>query len=315
VGIGSTFWFELPATCTPVQAAAESEVLIPTYMRPALLIEDDDAIAEVLSAHLQQDNFGVVRARSLTEAQTLLHQYNPLFILLDLTLPDGDGLDLLSKLNDDAERRHIPVVVVTGRDQAGSIKCGHPALIDWISKPIDEAQLHDAFDAARQKLGPAKVLLVEDDSAARQVLRERLDSLGVRCLEANDGAAAITLARDKNPDLIILDLSIPPPDGFAVVDILSQESNKHKPLIVYTALDLTTDQKQLLRLGLTAHLTKSVDSIEEVIGTVKEFLDGLIPPRALPGVESRQALDTPQGLSKGQPQSGEKEPQERTIKQ
>lgn len=286
VGEGSTFWFTLPGTTSQpntsghltntIDELTKSE--LPSHIHPALVIEDDDSIAEVFREHLKQDGFEVIRASTLKEARELLQRYVPLVILLDLTLPDGDGLDLLADLSTDEKRKHIPVVIVTGRDKDGRVLCGHPALIDWVEKPFDETKLHEAFNAARKKVGPARVLIVEDDSAAREILSQQLNELGVSCLQAKDGAEAIKAFRDLDPDLIILDLSIPPPDGFAVVDILNQEPNGHKPLIVYSALDLSNDQKKLLKLGLTAHLTKSINSIDQVIGTVREFLDGLVPP-------------------------------------
>ncbi|CAN5719206.1 hypothetical protein BH10CYA1_BH10CYA1_57840 [soil metagenome] len=278
LGKGATFWFSLPSVSQLPKQPDDQVHQLASHIRPALLIEDDDSIAEVLKAHLQHDGFEVVRACNLKEAESLLQRYVPLFILLDLTLPDGDGLDLLTDLSNDNLRQHIPVVIVTGRDADGAVSCGHPALIDWVEKPFNEEKLHDAFHAARSKIGPARVLIVEDDLAAREILTQQLNSLGVSCLEATNGAEAIKVFRDSNPDLIILDLLIPAPDGFAVVDILKAEPNGHKPLIVYSALDLNNDQKRLLKLGLTAHLTKSINSIDQVIGTVREFLDGLVPP-------------------------------------
>ncbi|HEY9775218.1 MAG TPA: CHASE3 domain-containing protein [Planktothrix sp.] len=276
VGKGSTFWFELPAIfCPAPMNHAQPE--LDSHIRPALIIEDDDSISEIIKEHLQQDNFEVVRATSIAEARALLEQYKPYLIVLDLNLPDGDGLDLLRSLSSDEQRQQIPVVVVTGRDKNGTVQCGYPTIIDWISKPFDENALHKAFTAARQKVGPAHVLLVEDDPAAREVMRQQLENLGIACLEAKDGAEAIKTFRDANPDLIILDLAIPAPDGFAVVDVLRQEPNGCKPLIVYTAMDVNQEQKELLKLGLTAYLTKSVTSVDSVIGTVREFLDGLLP--------------------------------------
>ncbi|HEY9678050.1 MAG TPA: response regulator [Drouetiella sp.] len=279
IGKGSTFWFELPASYVPPRLdSGWIDDVPPSHIHPALLIEDDDSIAQVIEEHLKLDGFEVVRACNLKQAHTLLNKTNPLVILLDLSLPDGDGLDFLKELNNDEQRRNIPVVIVTGRDEDGTVQCGHPTLIDWIEKPFDEDALHEALDQARQKVGPARVLLVEDDLAAREILSQQLTALGITCLEAKDGAEAIKAFRDQNPDLVILDLSIPPPDGFAVVEILSKEPNGDKPLIVYTASDLSKDQKQILKLGLTAHMTKSVNSVEQVLGTVKEFLDGLMPP-------------------------------------
>jgi PAS domain S-box-containing protein len=281
-GEGSTFWFCLPEAASKNQQLTKTahhreDRLPPSHIHPALIVEDDDSIASILKEHLEQDGFQAVRASTLEEAHHLMNRYTPLVMLLDLTLPDGDGLDFLTKLSLDEKRNRTPVVIVTGKDSNGDIKCGYPALIDWIEKPIDESKLHEALDAARKHFGPARVLIVEDDIAAREILSQQLNSLGVKCLEAKDGAEAIKAFRDSNPDLIILDLSIPSPDGFAVVDVLKDEPNGHKPLIVYTAMDLNNEQKHLLKLGLTAHLTKSLNSVEEVIGTVKEFLDGMVP--------------------------------------
>jgi PAS domain S-box-containing protein len=277
VGKGTTFWFELPASYVPTLVGQDGDTeLLPLHVRPALLVEDDDGIAEVLRAHLSHDGFVVVRAKTLAEAEHLLQQSAPLVILLDLTLPDGDGLDLLRLLNADEKRRNIPVIVVTAKEKDGKHTYGYPALIDWIAKPFDEKQLHAALDVARGRIGPARVLVVEDDPATREILRQQLDALGVECVEATDGAQAVSSFRAKNPDLIVLDLSIPAPDGFAVVDILSREPNGLKPLIVYTAQDLDEEKKARLKLGLTAYLTKSVTSAEKLTETVRDFLDGLM---------------------------------------
>ena len=285
LGKGSTFWFELPASYEPphgqeTDTVESTDGLPEAHVRPALLIEDDDGIAEVLKANLKHAGFEVVRASTLKQAQALLNKYTPLVILLDLTLPDGDGLDLLSTLSNDQSRKHIPVVIVSGRDTDGGVQCSTPALIDWLEKPLNEERLYEALNRARKLVGPARVLLVEDDPSAREIMMQQLNALGITCLEAKDGAEAITAFRESNPDLIILDLSIPPPDGFSVIEILRSEPNGNKPLIVYTASDLSNEQKQMLKLGLTAHLTKSVHSIDQVIKTVKDFLDGLISPKA-----------------------------------
>jgi signal transduction histidine kinase/DNA-binding response OmpR family regulator/CHASE3 domain sensor protein len=276
VGKGTTFWFEMPcrfeqvdSTVGPLPETDESHV------RPALLIEDDDSIAAVLEAHIVQDGFHVVRANTLARARALLEQCRPLVIILDLNLPDGDGLDLLPILSADEDKRDTPVVIVTGCDEHGASRFAHPALIDWIKKPFDEARLHAALRFAKQRIGPAQVLIVEDDPSTREVLKQQLDILNVKCIEAVNGAQALA-ASSENPDLIILDLSIPPPDGFAVVDALRKSKLGMTPLIVYTASDLTEEQKSRLKLGLTAHLTKSATTQEQLVGMVREFLNGLM---------------------------------------
>ncbi|MBX9691280.1 MAG: response regulator, partial [Cyanobacteria bacterium] len=274
VGKGSTFWFELPATFTPVSTVTQESGPL-THVRPALIVEDDNNIAEILTAHLVANGFEVVHVQTLAEARERLTRYKPLIVLLDLTLPDGNGLDLLSSLNSD-EYKDVPVVIITAMERDGAVTISHPVLIDWITKPFNETRLQNALDRAREQIGLAQVLVVEDDPATREILKQHLESLGVDCLEASNGVEALEAFRKSNPDLVILDITIPQPDGFAVVDTLRKEANGMKPLIVYTALDLTESQKSELKLGITAHLTKSAASPEQLTDTIREFLDGLL---------------------------------------
>lgn len=271
-GQGSTFWCEIPAI---TRSAVKEEKELPRAHHPALVVEDDDNIAAILTEHLRNDGLEVVRAATLADARSLLAKLTPLVILLDLTLPDGSGLELMRELSASDAKRDIPVVVVTASNQAQN-SYGHPALVDWITKPFQESRLHRALDLAKQELGPAHVLIVEDDPATRAVLREQLEMLGVRCVEAESGAQALERMREENPDLIILDLKIPPPNGFDVVNALKMDEFNSKPLIVYTASDLSEDEKAQLQLGLTAHLTKATTTPEQLINTVRQFLNGLL---------------------------------------
>ena len=244
VGEGSKFWFELPEVIAPPPIAQSMNTLNKRLLNyPALLIEDDDTVAELLKVHLRQDSFEVIRAATLAEAEKILETLSPLCIILDLALPDGNGLDLFRKLSANEKTCNIPVVVVTGQAQAKQL-FGSPTLVDWIQKPVDEKRLHKALsNIFAKRFLPVKVLLVEDDPATREVLRQQLSALNVQFFEAIDGAEALSLVRQEKPDLIILDLVIPAPDGFDVVNRLRKEDNGVKRLIIYTASDITDRQK------------------------------------------------------------------------
>ncbi len=280
-GSGSTFWFELltPVICAPLEITECVQA-----KHPALIVEDDNYIAEILADHLVNNGFTVVRAGTLAEARAILAQTCPLVVVLDLKLPDGNGLDLLRELSNDATKNNIPVVIVTAAEQRTAPAASmYPTLIQWIAKPFKGEQIDGALELAREQMGPARVLIVEDDVATRAVLKEQLEVLGISCIEANDGMEAVNLFRQENPDLIILDLKIPALDGFAVIEILRRESNAMKPLIVYTASDLTEEQKSHLKLGLTAHLTKGTTTQDQLLTTVRDFLDGLLLGKAKHG--------------------------------
>lgn len=113
------------------------------------------------------------------------------------------------------------------------------------------------------KTGPVQVVIVEDDRSTLELLARQLEPLGIDCFGAIDGSAALELVREKQPDLIILDVGIPAPNGFELVKILNEEASAKIPLLVYTSLDLSESDKQQLILGESRHLVKSRTSQQE----------------------------------------------------
>jgi two-component system OmpR family response regulator len=113
------------------------------------------------------------------------------------------------------------------------------------------------------------------DASLRTVLAARLRALGAECVEAADGAAAILLAREQPPDLVVLDVSMPRPDGFEVVDILRREAAQATPLLVYTGMELEPEARARLTLGETRLLTKARASEEDFVIAVRALLAGI----------------------------------------
>ena len=90
-----------------------------------------------------------------------------------------------------------------------------------------------------------KILIVEDDRSARNLIIDLLQHLDIEFMEASDGAAAVDMAIREKPDLIILDIGLPYKDGFAVVEVLRQGKTKNTPLLVYTSRDI--DKEDMLK--------------------------------------------------------------------
>jgi PAS domain S-box-containing protein len=273
-GQGSTFWIELPARDTAsLQLDRKAATTKPARV---LLIEDDARLCDLVSATVAQYGYEMLAAGSIEEAEKFLQAENvPDVILLDISLPDGDGLELMQKIRKEPLTKNIPIVILTGKQPELDVYA-EPLLIDWITKPFDEERLLKALRLAIRGLRPAKVLIVEDDDSTRQVLVQQLAQLGVSPIEAPDGAAAIQMVRNENPDLIILDIGIPAPDGFDVVKILRQEKSQKTPLLVYTSRDLTSEDIRELSLGLSKHLVKSRTTEEQFLASVRDLLNGLI---------------------------------------
>jgi len=117
-----------------------------------------------------------------------------------------------------------------------------------------------------------KILIVDDDADLRIGLNARLRANGYDTAFAQDGVSALAVARNEDPDLILLDLGLPGGDGFVVLKRLrSHMSLGCKPIIVLTARDPESSEKKALEGGATAFFQKPADS-EALLGAIREAI-------------------------------------------
>jgi len=249
-GEGSTFTVTLPdgppapAQVRPVEAPqlADGSAEAPTV----LIVDDDPAARELLSANLKSAGYRLVHAASGDEALSLARTINPDAITLDVMMPKPDGWDVLSALKADAELRDIPVVIVTVLSDRGiGLSLG---AVDVLTKPVDRARLAALIHGLVRRDG--SVLVVEDDAAARDIMRQTIEKLSLPVAEVSNGRQALSwLADNSAPAAILLDLMMPEMDGFEVLDELAANAKwREIPVIVITAKRLTpTERERLLR--------------------------------------------------------------------
>lgn len=138
-----------------------------------LLIEDDTAIAKSLIAGLQLQHFEVYHAATAASAGLAVNAFNFDIIILDLTLPDGDGITLLRNWR--AANMLTPVLILSARDQtADKVRGLRQGADDYLLKPFDfdelVARLHSLL---RRSIGKASAMLqygaLQFDPSAMQV--------------------------------------------------------------------------------------------------------------------------------------------------
>ena len=117
------------------------------------------------------------------------------------------------------------------------------------------------------------ILIVEDEATLHKALLDYLTMEGFNCLSAMDGEMAVELARNKKPDLIILDIILPRKDGYEVLEELKKDSKtKEIPVIVLTNLESPEDIQKAFDRGAKTYLVKSDFKLEEVVKKIKENL-------------------------------------------
>lgn len=119
-----------------------------------LMVEDSDELARSVAERLRLDGHAVDRARSLSEAEDCLSVAPYDLILLDLSLPDGDGRDFLMAQR--RARRDVPIIVMTARagvaDRVDVLDLGAD---DYVTKPFDFAELEARCRAVLRRRGGA----------------------------------------------------------------------------------------------------------------------------------------------------------------
>ncbi|MFC1755600.1 response regulator, partial [Thermoproteota archaeon] len=105
-----------------------------------------------------------------------------------------------------------------------------------------------------------KILIVDDEQDIRDLLKAKFERIGYECFTAEDGLQALELAREKNPNLIVLDLMLPKLSGEEVCrDIKKNPATREIPVIMLTAKESQTDKVIGRVLGADHYLTKPCD--------------------------------------------------------
>jgi len=130
---------------------------------------------------------------------------------------------------------------------------------------------------------PTRILIIEDDSASRALVRYLLEAAGYTTLEAEDGGAGLHLALQTQPDLIICDLQMPVMNGYEVARALREQPNWHRvPLIAVTAFSMAGDRETALAAGFDEHITKPITP-ETFVTQIEAFLSRALQVRHSPG--------------------------------
>jgi two-component system cell cycle response regulator DivK len=106
----------------------------------------------------------------------------------------------------------------------------------------------------------AKVLVVEDNAANRALATFLLQSAGHSVLSATDAEAGVTLARNEQPDLILMDIQLPGMDGLAATVLLKADrATQAIPVIALTALAMKGDEERIRAAGCDGYIAKPLD--------------------------------------------------------
>ena len=282
VGEGSRFTVWLPlrtkegAVLTPYKPyVARPDA--PPGAATALVVEDDFKSAELIRLQLEMQGFKVLHAASAEAALALALQEEIALITLDIMLPNMDGWEFLDRITQVPALARIPVVIISiVADRNKGFALGAAAVMQ---KPLARQELHDSL----VKLGlfpvgdgrSLKVLVVDDDPKAVELIAVCMRGMATTVLRAHGGREAIELARSELPDLLVLDLMMPDVNGFDVVEALKGQCGTASiPILIVTAKQITADDRSRLAGYVTTIVEKSAFNGEAFVAEVRRALSG-----------------------------------------
>jgi len=281
---GSTFTLTLPVqwqggaqVAEPIRFTPPADIPGPQKFKPSnriLLVEDNDTAILQVKSVLENEGYAVDVAKGGREALDYVSRTIPGGIILDLMMPGIDGFQVLKKIRSTQATAGIPVLILTARDLTPEdltrLSANH--IQQLIQKgDIDRQGLIAGIQSLLEKKKPT-LLIVEDNPDSLTTLKAVFHNQ-YTLLEATDGEKGLDMALTHHPDLILLDMSLPLMDGFAVVAKVKQDkATQHIPVIALTAHAMKGDREKIMAAGCDDYVPKPVDP-QRILAKTKKWLE------------------------------------------
>lgn len=241
-----------------------------------LIIEDDPSSAEILRDLAHDRGFKCLIAE---DGKTGLHFadfFKPHAILLDVGLPGIDGWEVMDRLKDNPETRHIPVHFISGTQN--ELQAMQKGAVGFLTKPITLEAMNEAFGRIDNVLEHpvSNLLIVEDDPVQSDAIKQLIGNGDVVSTCVRTGQEAITQLQSKAFDCMILDLGLQDMSGFDLLKTMQGiDGCSRLPVIIYTGRDLSKEEEEELRHHAESIIIKGVRSPERLLDESSLFLHRL----------------------------------------
>ncbi|WP_414495190.1 response regulator [Stenotrophomonas maltophilia] len=267
-----------------VSAIEQLEQTSQRDVRRLLIVEDDSELRHNLELLLGREQLQIVAVGTLAGALEQLSTVTFDCMVMDLSLPDGSGYDLLDRMAGNDEVGFPPVIVYTGRalsreeeqrlrrySKSIIIKGARSPerLLDEVtlflhsveaSLPTDQQRLLREARRRDTVLDGRTVLLAEDDVRNIFALSSVLEPLGVTLEIARNGQEAVDRLAAREVDLVLMDIMMPEKDGLtAMREIRAQRHLRDLPIIALTAKAMPDDRERCLQAGANDYIAKPID--------------------------------------------------------
>jgi len=295
VGLNAYEYFVKPISPEKLLSAFDRlENLAQKKIEKIVLVDDDELEFDKFKNAFKNDNIRIEYIKDSELAFSKILEVQPDLIILDLIMPNVDGITLSYKLKSNRDTKHIPIIISTAKDLTEeernslnnivediTIKSkGHP--LDVLKVVRDRLKIQEDYKYSQESVGlvedqinieeqsidevPDKtyhgeVLIVDDDADTLFTINEIVQACYCRTSLAKSGTECIKALEQKIPDLILLDIMMPGMDGFQTLHRIRQNDQWAKiPVFAVTAKAMLGDKAVILRNGFNDYIAKPVNS-------------------------------------------------------
>lgn len=239
-----------------------------------LIVDDEKGLCDYLKDFFSPKGYKVFTATTAKTALSLIEKESPELVLLDVNMPDMNGLEILRLIKKTSPQ--IKVIMITISDDSDTREKAKTLGADeFIRKPFTTDYLEDVVilkvnEITRAK-EPARILIVDDEEGIRATLQEFLTKRFVCEIDqADNGEEALKLLKQNKFDLIFLDIKMPGINGMEVIK--EKKKFAYKPVIwVITRFDSEEIAHKVIEQGADDYIPKPF-SLRALDGKIRNFL-------------------------------------------
>jgi two-component system, NtrC family, sensor kinase len=249
-----------------------------------LILDDSLTVRMDLAGAFEEAGFVPIPTGSIAEAREAFAREAPRIAVLDVLLPDGDGIDFLTELRASPSGAEMAILVLSTeadvKDRIRGLKTGAD---EYVGKPYDAKHV---VGRARELLrvdgvasDQTSILVVDDSPTFREALREAFTKTGYRVLTATTGEEGLLAIADRRPSVVVVDGVLPGMDGATLIRRVRLDAAlRGIPCLLLTGSEERDAELGALEAGADAFVRKDED-IEVILAKVAAVLRGTAASR------------------------------------
>ncbi len=278
-GEGSRFHIGLPVEAAEVPTRAAAQSALPELDGKRILVVDDNATnREIVGRHARSWGMDAVAIASPSEALARIEKGEKFDVaVLDLVMPEMDGLALAREIRLHRDERELPLVLLTSLGRLPQAQSSGEFAVQ-LAKPVKASQLYNALvkalaehiqqpeaggpipEVGKRATSSLRILLAEDNAVNQKVALRLLDQLGYRADVVSDGLEALEALERQPYDLVLMDVQMPELDGLDASRRIRERwpADVRPRIIAMTANAMAEDREACFAAGMDDYVAKPI---------------------------------------------------------